>query len=689
MKNKCSQFAFAGLLFVLGCSHAPIADTMRGVASFNQPATMSCETSAENMVAKNSALAIREECTVFTASTSQKVYLLKIKGTTEDIGYYHGYLLADRAADGLIKDLTAFIEHVLSNSSHPGIGRTLLKCFSRRVEKSSTPEFNRLTAAFIRGFKEGLKYKNIPNPWSDEHLQILAVVTDAGIALDSFQRRMELKDPRAIADLVRCEVREAFGGNKMRRMPHPGGCTGFTVPEQFTSVRSMIHGRNLDGDLIESFQKSPTVFLFDETASAPAGKKWYRYVGAATAGLFYPGGISGFNEAGLAVSLHEMQTTESKIDHDKKNGNMGPYLQQRILREAATIDEAFEIAKNAGSFTGWTIFISDAVRGESASIELSGHRARLAKRVKGKPRAQANHFYHEQMQDQFYNYNFNKYLESRARDRQVESILASIASGSFGMKQALDLISNHQDADVNGGEIRSFGRTVVKAYTSLSTIALSSPNSRQIWISSGDRYPMPHSNFAGFQVDFDNFNFKPLGVQRTKQYDRLPNWDRSLDTYTRARIEHEHGNTLQAIEMLNRAVREAELDGKYEPAYHFIKARILIEAGEKSPRHYAEALKEFDIVLARPQALDQYGYLQALANVYSVYASDKSAAGSGQSLRSDQRDLRASQGLYKLQELHTQFKHFDLIPKIEIAERLVQRRAVDELPDIDAVVIDN
>src|SRR3546814_14327234 len=61
--------------------------------------------------------------------------------------------------------------------------------------------------------------------------------------------------------------------------------------------------------------------------------------------LIYPGGISGLNDAGLAASLHQMSTTELESGFLTGTGDIAPFTQQRMLREAASIDEAVEIGR--------------------------------------------------------------------------------------------------------------------------------------------------------------------------------------------------------------------------------------------------------------------------------------------------------------------------------------------------------
>src|SRR3546814_68832 len=112
-------------------------------------------------------------------------------------------------------------------------------------------------------------------------------------------------------------------------------CTGFAVPAGLGKDGRHLHARNLDADLY-NWNTAPVLSLLDETADHPG---WHKYAAFGTAGLIYPGGISGLNDAGLAASLHQMSTTELESGFLTGTGDIAPFTQQRMLREAASIDE--------------------------------------------------------------------------------------------------------------------------------------------------------------------------------------------------------------------------------------------------------------------------------------------------------------------------------------------------------------
>ena len=148
------------------------------------------------------------------------------------------------------------------------------------------------------------------------------------------------------------------------------------------------HARNLDADLY-NWNVATTLFLIDETDNHPG---WHRYVAFGTAGLIYPGGISGLNDAGIAVSLHQLSTTHYRTHVGTGVADIAPIIQQRVLREAGTLEQAVEIIRSVQPFSAWVIFCSDAAAGRASAGRAnptpgSARRRRRTSRLRACPTA--------------------------------------------------------------------------------------------------------------------------------------------------------------------------------------------------------------------------------------------------------------------------------------------------------------
>lgn len=512
------------------------------------------------------------------------------------------------------------------------------------------------------------------------------------------------------------------------------GGTAVTIPNAYTVEGvGQIHGLNADGAGIVSTGVTPGLFLVDETEGQP---QWKKYITVSVSEMMSPTGLLGFNEAGLAVSWHEMTASSKDCDLDF-------FLQQRVLREAGSLQEAWKILEKATTTKSGSLFISDANTGESATVEFSGGRQRFwmdHSRIR-KPRAQTNHFFSE-FKSRPDLLMFNEFLSTQARlQLALEKMDGLKPDHTYKVLDVVDLFSSHVDAyspsvsHIRGpegvllpgpGQVRSFGRSLARADTFFSAAALSDPKVSEIWLSIGDRNSAPHSQWAGFKVDFKNFSLTPLGTVVTTQYEAAPGWDKSLDAYVRARQALLKGERDQAVEFLNEAIAQALEDHRAEPAYHFIKARLLVEmaVAEKDSvqkiNQLSMALKEFQTVIKlRPmngmvsdisflknakEARGRYSYMEALASLYSVAASDllkvENEAVTAEELKmlakkaileDTERSRRWQLAEATLNLLYKNTKHVDLKPKLQMLEMLKKPSdlAGAVWPAIDMVSVEN
>jgi tetratricopeptide (TPR) repeat protein len=382
------------------------------------------------------------------------------------------------------------------------------------------------------------------------------------------------------------------------------GCVGLVAPDSFTG-QGVIHGRNLDQTpLMKSWAKAPVIYLIKETGRIP-------YVASGTAGLVYPGGISGFNQAGIAVSLHQMNTTKWDTSHKSGSAEVVPYLQQRILREARSIDEAFEIIKKTNVFSSWTIFISDSkdndgkMISEVASIEVSAKNKVIARRRTNEPMSQSNHFIDPKMQKDHYHSNLAAYLETQSRLMQMEKLLNE-GKGRIDVEWAMGALSSH--IDYFEGE-RSFGRTAVKLSNIMSSIA--HPMRGEFWMTVGDKRPAAHSWYVGSRVDFDKMSIDIISMNKSFKMDSRSYLERSYEHAVYAYQAYKaHDNKASIVELLN-ANSLAALNGVEDTSIIYNLSRLYMMENDPT-----EAKKYMEKLLARKSEF--HPYHQALISMYSA-----------------------------------------------------------------------
>ncbi|HVJ64097.1 MAG TPA: C45 family autoproteolytic acyltransferase/hydrolase [Bdellovibrionota bacterium] len=618
---------------------------------------------------------LREDCTVkFSGGGSKVVHALTLQGAGSQIAYDHGYLMALEAETGVLMQTHQAIGEALQQGSIVGRGlkRQIFECMRSRVENSVNEEFLADMNAFYDGYSARMRELGRGAKFSRADVSQAALAIELSIIMEGMARRSETNQSAVLSEMASmCGVRiplvlveEVFG--ILNPFKHGGlklGCIGGVLPEAQSSLGSLTHIRNLDGNLVETWNKAPVVALVKRQGSYP-------FVAGATAGLIYVGGISGYNAHGISASLHEMSTERYQRAHGGRRGMLAPAVMQKIFERAKNLDEAIAIIRAAGHFGAWTFLVSDAKTGEAVSVEVSGFRVSVARRSQNRVMAQSNHFVAKDMGGEAFTYSFNKQLESWSRYQFMEASLKVIAPGAGGVDQMIDVLSGHRD--VYEGR-RAFGRTATKAYTIMSNIMV--PEADQFWMTAGERMPASHSNFVGFHVDFGAARLKPIEARRTDQYLAISSWERSLASYVDARLAYVHGDKWKAIEHMKRAQTLARQSKINEPVYLYILGRLYFEV-----ERYDLAAVEFNQLVAQTGSLHDFGKamlgLYQMANmVNSGYPRDATFEGYVD---------KTGKRLWTLYKKHW---HFDLKKKIDLYDQLRQGKKV-KMPEIDFVTVE-
>jgi hypothetical protein len=590
-------------------------------------------------------------------------YVLRQRGTLADIAYDHGRLLAAEIEQGVFPEILSAIARGtdLGGPLRSGVADALFRALSNRIVASVSDEFRNAMGALADGYRDALPAAR----FSRQQVIDAVVAIELDNLADGLSRRLQMPSLQVRAeaigqvlelctpDIMSDALREFFAGAEsdverhgvlaaaLARMSHPDhrsgfSCTGFSIPGGMTADGRHLHARNLDADLY-NWNLATTLFLIDETVGRA---DWHRYVAFGTAGLIYPGGISGLNDAGIATSLHQLSTTRYRTRFAAGRADLAPFVQQRILREASSLDEAVDIARTTQAFAAWVIFCSDARSGRSRRIEFNGEAFRVGPEEKG-PSAQTNHFRDPDLvehlfddRDAHYTPSFGKWLETRSRLAMVEHALAEkSATANDDIDWAIDLLASGRDWQLidfarrrgldpaTTGVERSFGRVPRKAYGQLSSIVRGDPARRagldEAWMTAGDRLPACQSIFIGWRIDWEGFDLQPVEagpLRCTRQFADTGRveWESSFETYVAARVAsarprdatgalltHASDATQRAQDatraeaLLSRSIDLATEDGIVEVPYHYMRARIRHQLGQN-----AAAKADWDLLRA-------------------------------------------------------------------------------------------
>ncbi|MBS1960280.1 MAG: hypothetical protein JST80_12455 [Bdellovibrionales bacterium] len=571
-------------------------------------------------------------CEFTTEAGTGRMNTLALSGTFSEIAYQHGLLLAQEVEGGSLNEALENINALKVRFKSKTILDTvdaLLSCYTNRVKRSVDSEFQAATDALAQGYLEGMKRAGKPAKYSLADIEQATYSIELGNIFGTMFENLKSSKAKTISRVVgECgkpaikaflktglkELSKQIDGRSIVKSDF--ACTGAVIPASASKDGFLYHARNLEQtSMIETWNRNPVTFLIHETG-------YQKYVAFGTAGLIFPGGISGYNEAGIAVSTHQMEgttyATAKKDSADIGKYAMGPYIQQVILREAKSIDDAVAIAKRFKRFSAWTILISDANKNESASIEFTSEGVDVSRRRVQQPMGQSNYYFLPKNQELQFHENYNSWLENFSRVKIVETVLNRARSG---IEDILSLLASH--VDWFEGE-RSFGRSVARPMNIMSTIV--SPLQNRVWVTVSDRMPSAQGHYIEMKVDFAKMTLTPVGAIRTKDYESAQDWENSFSEFQLAYRANHADDSVGALAHLRRALAmsNCEIKAKQnapcqvydDPAYRYLIARFLLKEGK-----YSEAISEFNHVLSFNRNLHPL----KIANIKSflLYANDK------------------------------------------------------------------
>jgi isopenicillin-N N-acyltransferase-like protein len=158
------------------------------------------------------------------------------------------------------------------------------------------------------------------------------------------------------------------------------GCSSLLVEPQRSATGGMLFGRNLDFHSLGIIHKYTIVTVY-----RPTGKHAFASVGFP--GLV--GCLSGMNDVGLALAVHEVLTTRDGSPMLDKRGTPYALCFRRILEECTTIEEAEQLLKQMKRTTRLNLALCD--REHAGVLEITPKNVVL-RRSEGGICACTNHF---------------------------------------------------------------------------------------------------------------------------------------------------------------------------------------------------------------------------------------------------------------------------------------------------------
>lgn len=243
-----------------------------------------------------------------------------VGGSEREIGRQHAEQLTDSLRVGMAPFYYEFFRRILNPHPVPPWEKWGFQMLSAFVDRF-------LIKKLVSQIPEGLRQR------------IQGVSEVSGIPEEAFLTTLILPDllPMLQAHWVRLKPELGIAVNRPPLM----GCSSFVVKsEQF------LHGRNLDFPGVSYWDRYPVL-------QVTRPQKGHQYIGITSAGVPLAG-ISGINECGISVALHQHYCTETDW-----TGQLPFVISEKILREAEGLEQALQILKQSRLASSWAFVVAD------------------------------------------------------------------------------------------------------------------------------------------------------------------------------------------------------------------------------------------------------------------------------------------------------------------------------------------
>lgn len=275
----------------------------------------------------------------------------------------------------------------------------VLNYFGTKLERDLAGGLGWLAKPALLAYNQFVRvlHRNVPIPLAEE---IDAMAEGMGVDPIVLRRGLSLADTGVLVHAL---------GSRFRFLPAMG-CT--SVAAQLPDG-SFAYGRNLDFAGVGLWDRNPMLLVVEPEA----GSSELRHIVIGADGLLF-GGITGANEAGITLAVHQNYTSEAGVV-----GQPLPLIGEFVLRKARTLDEAVDILRSLRPAVLWTFVLTDLRAEEAIAVESSPSHF-LVRRQEGKLFVQTNHAMHEE-------------------SRQIENASFGVKTNSiFRMKQAYELLES-------------------------------------------------------------------------------------------------------------------------------------------------------------------------------------------------------------------------------------------------------
>ena len=471
------------------------------------------------------------------------VNVLKVVGSSYDMGYQHGVLLAEQIRNGPIPYYRRMVEKLMGKGSLGPLSKvvwpTLQTTIGRRVART-VPAFALET---LHGVADG-----------------------AGLDRQTFIDGCTMPDS-ILWVAARLMQLKGHGPAVAHRIALELGCTSAVAWGDATSDGAMLHARNFDYHGVSCWPSTKTV-IFHEP------QEGQRYVSVAAAGIAM-GGITAMNESGLTLTVHQHMFT----DRTRLGGIPIGLVGDIVMREAKNLDDAERILDEHRPIGCWTYMVTDGNTKEALCYEENPDKnAPLRVRGDGGTFGYANIYLDEELGETEVALYGSYWRHNEGRHRRVNALLSE-REGAIDPQGMAEILG---DTGATGCRVRD---SIAMALTVGSVVFR--PEDGTLWVGTGEA-PTSHGTFLPFSLAREGHAPErgelEVRAHGEEAFERLR---RTYVTY----LDHED------LEGARDQIDEACELAPDQPLYHSLRGLLAIEACDAE---VAEAAFDRAIALGHP-----------------------------------------------------------------------------------------
>jgi len=344
-----------------------------------------------------------------------ELVVVRVEGDQPTMGRDHGRLIRSVGGEGMAADFyPRMVEHLLVQGVPPGLGRRVVQRAIRPGIEAALGRLERARPAPLRDRTRAFLQAGGYDPdWS----RYFAV-------MDTFQNIVGLSGRLGMTTAAR------LGGAA------PPACSTLMAWGDATHDGRVLHARNFDFPGRGVWDTGPVVVYCTPTSGL-------KYGFVTTRGADVPG-VSGFNEAGLTLTMHTRFHERVRFD-----GITVVDLGHEILRRASTLAEAVAIAAERPVASSWGVAISSASERRAIVIETNGDRVRVVEPDTGRDWLPcANRYHHPDMRVGEVTISPLWPVHSQVRERRLrEHVERAAEQGGLTVEAMQAMLGDHLDAE--------------------------------------------------------------------------------------------------------------------------------------------------------------------------------------------------------------------------------------------------